>query len=596
MRSEQVFYYLIGLLTGLIFFVFPITGWDFSYFAGDLADGRLNLYFLEHNYQFFTGQIDTYWDIPSMYPEKNVLAYSDNLMGSSPIYSLFRLFGINTFHSYVSWFIAICILNYSSAFFALKKIFKNNQAALLGAFTFAFSIAIQSQLTHAQTFPRFAIPLAFLMAYQFSESMQPKYFLFCLLFLVYQIYCGIYLGFLLAIPIAIYLILILIKDFSGARLFRQNKWWFLKIPGILIGGLLSLLPIMRPYLERKKAPSAEHFEQIFESVPTISSHFLPASNSSFWSFLSPLGNQIKNSYDHEIFVGFIGILACIIAIVLVFINWRKKSYRFFQLSGKSLLVITGGITFLLFLRIGDYSLYKFIYYIPGFSSMRSMTRIVNIQLFFVAVSVAYVYTQLLTNRVKLGRIVLPVLLTLFLLDNSFNSQKISRRLISQSTERTELLDKVMDQIPVGSAVSFEPETSETLIIYSHMDALLMAQKHKLKTINAYTATCPGDYISFWEEPNSDSRNYWLAGQSVTDSILYVIDKHGNVTKENMREIAGKMTRFEKRVQERANYIRTDKAWFDAIKKDAIEQGIPIDSALYSNAKYVVEMEDLENAK
>ena len=79
-----------GLVLGLCFFTFKIIGFDFSYFPGDLGDGRLNLYFLEHAHKFFTGKISSFWEAPFMYPEPNVTAYSDNLLGSAPIYSFFE--------------------------------------------------------------------------------------------------------------------------------------------------------------------------------------------------------------------------------------------------------------------------------------------------------------------------------------------------------------------------------------------------------------------------------------------------------------------------------------------------------------------------
>lgn len=589
MKFERELYYLTGLLLGLIFFVFPIIGWDFSYFFGDLADGRLNLFFLEHNYQYLTNKIDTYWDIPFMYPEKNVLAYSDNLMGTSPIYVLFRLIGLDTFSSYLWWFIVLCCLNYSTAFYALKKILKNNQAALIGAFIFAFSIALQSQTTHAQTFPRFAIPLIFLSAFQFAKTLHPKHLLFSLLWLVYQIYCGVYLGFLCAVPLGIYLAIILLKMlFSRPKI--KIKHWIWKALLSLTVSLLALLPLMLPYFERKKDPSAEHFTKIIGSIPTLQSYVFSPINSRFWHFLAPDLN-IDNSWAHQIFPGIIALLGGIGIALLLLIELKKAKLNINQLSHSSLLVLSGLITFFIFLRWDSYSAYQLFYYLPGFSSMRLLSRIINIELFFFGLATAVLWGKLFQNK-AIGNVIFPVLLIFLVLDNSFDGEKTAKESIKVAKKRTATLEIALDKIPKNQVFSFEPQQLTSPPVLYNIDAMLMAQKHNLKTINAYTATCPGDYSTFWNNLNEEGRNYWLAGKNPDQKDLYIVNHQGEINLVNMKEIANQLTSFEKRVIMWKNYIRTDENWFKVIKQSALEKNISIDSALYENAKYTVEMEDL----
>ena len=47
---------------------------DMSRIPGDLGDARFNNYILEHFHRFLTGQEPSLWDLPSMYPYRNVLA------------------------------------------------------------------------------------------------------------------------------------------------------------------------------------------------------------------------------------------------------------------------------------------------------------------------------------------------------------------------------------------------------------------------------------------------------------------------------------------------------------------------------------------
>ena len=108
-----------------------------------------------------------------LYEVITIIAYSDNLLGSAPIYSFFRLLGLDQFNAYQGWVVVLSILNYSFAYLFISKISNNKYAAVIGAMVFAFSIALQSQITHVQTFPRFPIPLAFLMAVYFFETLKP---------------------------------------------------------------------------------------------------------------------------------------------------------------------------------------------------------------------------------------------------------------------------------------------------------------------------------------------------------------------------------------------------------------------------------------
>ena len=83
---------ILFMLMGLYFGVMPYFHWDLSRIPGDYGDARFNYYVLEHGYSYLSGKISEYWNAPFMYPYKNVMALSDNLLGTLPIYALFRFF------------------------------------------------------------------------------------------------------------------------------------------------------------------------------------------------------------------------------------------------------------------------------------------------------------------------------------------------------------------------------------------------------------------------------------------------------------------------------------------------------------------------
>lgn len=520
----------IVLIIGLSLFTFPIIGFDFAFFPGDLGDARLNLYFLEHNYQFALGNLSSYWDAPFMYPEKKVLTYSDNLMGSSPIYILFRILGYDIYNSYQCWFVAICVLNFICAYLFLRKLFCNDTAALLGAFVFAFSIALQSQLTHSQTFPRFAIPLAFLFAQKFAQSSKPIHFTISIFLVVYQFYCGIYLGLLLAVPLAIYMFMIFM-DLIFTKSFKLNLRWVIQILAGLLINLAFIFILMFPYMERKIIPSAEHYSQILTTVPTILSYLFSQQGSLLWDKFSEMAVSYPAFWDHQIFTGLLATLSFIsLAITVVRLFILRKLFANDKIN-YYLVFFAGFISFLLFLRFGDKSLYYFIYHFPGYSSMRSLTRVINVQLLFFATAVSWTYIIAEKRFSQFKTLLFLVFLLLLICDNYFYTSKSSRTTLSEARTRINKIEPAYKIIPKGSIVSFEPDTMISNCIEYQLDGMLMAQKYGLISINGYSAICPGEFGFYWQKPNEESRKRWLGNFNfLKGKEIYVIKSRKKVDK------------------------------------------------------------------
>ncbi len=580
---------LLGLLSGLLFFTFKVIGFNFGYLPGHLADGRLNLYFLEHAHQFFTGEISDFWNASFMYPEKNVMAYSENLLGSAPIFSLFRLSGFDIYRSFQLWFIVLSVLNYTAAFYFLKYVLKNDYSAVLGAFVFAFSMVLVSQLP--QTFPRFAVPLSFLMAVKFGEALRPRYLFFTLFFVVYQIYCGIYLGFMLAVPIVIYLVLILVKKgvFEKENILKPK--WLIQILTYGLLNMLILLPLMLPYMERKISPGFEHFQQISQSIPTILSHLYSRGDSLVWGFLSQIGQSDK-TWDHQIFVGGIATICLVIGFYYLISFAVKTRFRLNYFSVPMLFLLTGLLTFFLFIRIDDITAYIALYYLPGYSAMRALTRIINIELIFFGFATAYVFSKLLNFRFKYPSLIFASALTLLVIDNYFYQNMSCITEVGLARERITQIDKVFAQIPKGSIVSYEPENKVGLSIYYQLDAMLAAQKYGLRAVNGYTARSPSDFGMYWHEPSEKSRNYWLIGKNIDQDTLYIVKSEDVLEQVPVSEI---MSYDFKSLQEgRLEYlqkrIRNDSKWMESIERKAREGNIDVDSMIVREAQWMIDQD------
>lgn len=587
---------LSGFLIGLLLFIFPIVGFNFEFFPGDLADGRLNLYFLEHAYQFFTGQVSSLWDAPFMFPEKNTLAFSDNLLGSAPIYSFFRIIGLNTYLSYQLWYVVVSALNYITAYYLLKHLFKNNYAAVIGAFVFAFSIALNSQLGHAQTFPRFAIPFAILMAVKFKKDLNPTYFFFCILTVVYQIYCGIYLGFMLVVPTALFLLITI----TGGYIFHKKKIlklvWHIKILIGTIVNVLLLIPLMLPYLERKILANSYHFNEILHSVPTLTSYVFSHKSSLLWSILSNVGKHYEAFWDHQIFTGIIASLSFLAAGFFVLKKAFKTKFNLKKASSPSILIVVGIITLLLFLRFDKVTAYKIIYYIPGFNSMRSLTRIINVELIFFAIATSYVFCKLFMATNIKKEYIFIIALTLISFDNYSFTSGLKRTTVVDSVRRTNVIENAFSKLPKSAVVSYEPIQLNSNPSFYQIDAMLMAQKYNLTCMNAYSADSPVDFYEYWKNPTKKWRNYWLSGKSFKIDTLYVVNEE-KLLKINVEELHKEiLTKEEKKLETIITNIKNDPNWLNKIKEGALRDNISVDSMLILNAEWVIWHEKQEEEK
>src|SRR5690554_544466 len=127
---------IIFLSTVIVTYLLNFLGFNLDYIFGDLVDGRLNNYFLEHGFRFVIGHYHSFWSPSFYFPVENVLVYSDNHIGTLPLYSFYRLLGLDIETAYQAWIISIFILNGLSAYLVLRLSNFNILGSLIGAMIF----------------------------------------------------------------------------------------------------------------------------------------------------------------------------------------------------------------------------------------------------------------------------------------------------------------------------------------------------------------------------------------------------------------------------------------------------------------------------
>jgi hypothetical protein len=202
----------IVLFSGTLLFG-PI--WQLDFFRrmpGDLVDARLNLVFLENINAYLSGRASSLIDLSFFYPYPYISAFSDNLFGSAPGYLLARLCSLTPEDSFQFWFVLSYFINFTAACYSFRLLSQSRSASAIGAVLFTFGLPISAQVGHAQLQYRFGLALAITYFYLFLTQYKWRAFLLSCLWLVWQFFCSIYLGFFASLFMASLLIFFLLLD------------------------------------------------------------------------------------------------------------------------------------------------------------------------------------------------------------------------------------------------------------------------------------------------------------------------------------------------------------------------------------------------
>jgi hypothetical protein len=155
--------------------------------------------------------------------------------------------------------------------------------------------------------------------------------------------------------------------------------------------------------------------------------------------------------------------------------------------------------------------------------MRSMTRIINIELLFFSICVAFIYLRFNSSNVLKNNILFYSIFTLLIIDNYFKPEYAHRSEVTSSLNRLKALDKVCEKLPPNSIISYEPQFIDIKEAKAlHLDAMLAAQKFKLHCLNGYTGNCLSAFKNFMNYPSTENRKTWLKENVLNADTLYVI--------------------------------------------------------------------------
>lgn len=488
----------IMFAVGMWLVVFRGLGPNWEFVPGDLGDGRFNNFILEHFFLWLTGKVADYWNAPFFYPFSGATAFSDVLWGSTPFYVFFRLFGLSRETAFQYWYACSFITNYLAVVYVLSRAGLKPLAVGMAAFFFTFGIPLIAQGGHVQMYYRFGVPFACFYLIEFFKSPKFTRLLAVMFWFVWQFYLSIYLGvflFLLLIALAI-----MLPSFeTGLTLWERLYQWPAKLKqvwfqmtirertisiGLVLILIFCLLVLLWPYYQVSRYYGfRRNWSEILTMLPVLQSFFI----NDIVSLWQPISLHLQNvpvRYEHQLFIG----MAATIIVVLGLI-FRPKSENnrtaWLYLAAMVLLIM---IT----LNVNGYSLYWFLWNMPGIGIIRAVARIQLVLMwpltFFIA-STVDAFLQRAQQRMRWITYLGILLLAVLLVGETLSAQQP----YYSKAEGVARIAEIKRQLPTGLPekpvlVLRDDEISSNYNV--EIDAMIVAQEIGWPTLNGYSGNFP----------------------------------------------------------------------------------------------------------
>lgn len=516
----KVFPYFLYVF-GMYYFCLRILGLDLSYIPGDLGDSRLINYFLEHGHRWLSGSNKFFWSADFMYPFKNTIAISDNMLGTMPIYSFWRLLGFSFETSYQLWWLSICSLNFWCCYVVSKKWGFNITTASIMAWLFAFSIFNLGQLNYMQTIIRFCVPLAFYFGHKSITAYSLKNLILYLLCIVLQMYSVMYTGFYLFYFSLLY---VLIYCFINKSIKQTMTFYFkmnlYKTLLVLFGFTVLLFVLIWPYYEMSKIIGLRLFKEVVPNLPVWQSFLFPSDSSITWHiFSSWFKPNIENWWLHTLFIGLVPLLVLCTSPIYLLIKGLKKQTVSITLKT---FIITSIILALLHLRTENgLSLYALIFKLPGINSIRVPIRFMHVELFLLL----FVLGKFMNNISQKFVIIFCII---FFIDNCFNPEILPRTKKAELVERKDKLLKTISSENIKNYESIALLDTVNASYSTHLDAMLVSQYLNKPCINGYSSYCHDNFGEMFIKCNKSGLIKWLNYNHIDSKKVLIIDLNNSM--------------------------------------------------------------------
>jgi hypothetical protein len=501
------------MVMGILMMFHPMIFSGFSRIQTDLGDTRLVNYFLEHGYQHALGFFrSNFWSPSFFYPQSNVAAYSEVMIGVGPFYWILRLLGLPADTAFQVWMVEMSILNFILFAIFLKEVFKvKTISAAIGAFLFAFGAPRASQLMHQQMLPAFYVVILFWAAFKIFESKASpsKRKVWIALFFfstVLQCYTGFYFAWFFSVSLAMFLFGVILKKDKREKivgLLKKEKK-FLLMCGF--GSLVALSPFFNHY----SAVKNEFGPRSFSEAKSMLLHFYvwiyrgADSWLYFWmNELPPIKYFLAMEHEKRIGIGLVTSM-----VVFLGLKENKKKYPI------KILIYVFTVWFLCTLIIYKKSIWGILYpVIPGAGAARAISRIGVFFLFIYGIAVSL----WVDKRKWSGWIVLVVVMCI--LEQGTTTVSFDKLEVRNRVEKIQSLVVQMSRVKTCEAFYYQPLDNTSRYYVHQIDAMWASIQSGVPTLNGYSGYEPKG----WELAGNTDENMKLTNQDIERRIKSWVD-------------------------------------------------------------------------
>ncbi len=367
-RIPTIAAFTATLLVGLAISCWPMWRSGFALMECDPGDTRHLNYVLEWGHRWLTGNA-ALWSPPFFFPERNVAAYTELLLGLVPFYSAWRLVGLEPDSAFQAWTVTVLTLNVIAAWLLFHEALAFGPfASAVGTFMLAFGGVRLNQLNHQHLLPHFFTFLAVHAIVRLFTTAQPRRWLVVLAAsALLQLYCGIQLGWMLLFVLAIALGWSLALRGTRPRVLALTRSNAGLLTLLAVGSGLALWPLAGPYLAAGREVGFRQFLDVRGFLPWAQSWLYQGPHNWLYGRLAGLHLFTQQSFEGEQRLG----LGPVTTIVLLVGLWRARARPWVQVVGLTSFSILALTT-----THGHVSPWQVVMaVVPGANSIRAVGRI-----------------------------------------------------------------------------------------------------------------------------------------------------------------------------------------------------------------------------
>ncbi len=294
----------------------------------DLGDPVLVLYFMEWGGKCLARGLRGYlefWNAGFYFPSKEVMTFSDHVIGPAIEASLLHRLGVNEVGGYNFVFLGSFVASGLTTAWVLRRAGTSLAAAILGGIMFAFSPYRFDQRAHLQVLLMQWIPLVLWLWHRLLEETTPRRAAAVIAAYALHVTGGMYLAYLGHFALAI----LLLQHLDRRRSLAAWRWLRVLMPTLLVcGGLAAAIFV--PYLIARRRYDLERgIGEIGYFGATLVSYLAISTDNVTWgALLAPVArpeNQLSA-----------GLVATVLAIVGVRLLWRRPRVALTRVGGQAM--------------------------------------------------------------------------------------------------------------------------------------------------------------------------------------------------------------------------------------------------------------------